>query len=232
MTELIYFTDCYRKEIDAEVTDSCDNRVILDRTIFYPEGGGQPSDRGTLDEFEVIKAEKKGDRVEHVLDGGTPEVGETVHCKLDWGRRYAHMKYHTAQHILSAIVLGGYGSKTTGNQIHSDRGRIDFDVSLGDKTSEVEEKVNSIIDDERSVSIYIMDRDEAVEKLDPQRTRIDLLPDSIKELRIVEIEDLDRTACAGTHVENTGELGRFTITDTKSKGKDRKRVEFTLTTNE
>ncbi|MFP4005212.1 MAG: alanyl-tRNA editing protein [Candidatus Hadarchaeia archaeon] len=228
MTELVYFDDCYRKKMEAEVSEVKQNRVVLDRTIFYPEGGGQPSDRGWIDESEVVKAEKKGKYVEHILDGDLPEEGSTVVCELDWNRRYAHMKYHTAQHILSAIVLEDYDGKTTGNQIHSDYSRIDFDVGLKEEVSDLERMVNSIIEDGIDVDIYVMGREKAIEELDPERTRIDLLPDSITELRIVEIEGIDKTACAGTHVRNTEELGEFTITDTANKGKDRKRVEFVL----
>lgn len=228
MTELIYFEDCYVREFDAEVVGVEDSQVVLDRTAFYPVGGGQPSDTGKIGGVGVEKAEKKGEEVYHILAGNPPEEGEKVHCTIDWERRYSHMKYHTAQHILSAIVLEDYGGKTTGNQVYADRARIDFDTSISDKIEEVEEKVNSIIGEGRKIEIYTMAREEAVEKLDPERTRIDLLPESIEELRIVEIEGLDKTACAGTHVNNTNELGDFEITETKSKGKGRKRVEFVL----
>lgn len=228
MTELIYFDDCYVKEFDAEVVESEEDRVVLDRTAFYPEGGGQPSDTGEMDGYRVRKVEKGGGKVEHVLGGGAPGPGSTVHCILDWERRYSHMRYHTAQHIISAIVLDDYGGATTGNQLYADRARIDFDVSISDRTEEVEEKVNSVIDEGRDVDIYTLSREEAMEELDPERTRIDLLPESIEELRIVDVEGLDRTACAGTHVKNTEELGEFEITGTESKGKGRKRVEFIL----
>ncbi len=228
MTELIYFEDCYVREFDAEVVEAENSRVILDRTAFYPEGGGQPSDTGKIDDARVKKVEKRNGEVHHILEGELPEEGETVHCAIDWERRYSHMKYHTAQHVLSAIVLEDYGDKTTGNQIHADRARIDFDTSISDEVADVEDKVNSIIEDGREIRIYTLSREEAVDELDPERTRINLLPDSIKELRIVEVEGLDKTACAGTHVKNTEELGEFEITNTKNKGKDRKRVEFVL----
>ncbi|OKY77994.1 MAG: Ser-tRNA(Ala) deacylase AlaX (editing enzyme) [Candidatus Methanohalarchaeum thermophilum] len=228
MTELIYFEDCYKKEFEAEVEETKNNKVILDKTAFYPEGGGQPSDKGVLDGSKVKKVIKKGNTVEHVVEDELPREGDKVKGKIDWDRRYQHMKYHTAQHILSAVVLQDYEGKTTGNQLYSDRARIDFDEDVTDKVSKIEDKVNSIIEDEREIKIYQMKREEALEELDPERTRIDLLPDSIKEIRIVEITDLDKTACAGTHVSKTSELGEFEIKGTESKGKGRKRIEFTL----
>ncbi len=229
LTGFIYFEDCYVREFDAVIVESFDDRVILDRSAFYPEGGGQPSDTGSMDGVRVVKAEKSGGDIVHVLDENNFEEGETVHCELDWDKRYAHMKYHTAQHVLSAIVLDEVRGRTTGNQVYEDRARIDFDTSISDKTEMVEKKVNDVIKDEREVDIYTMSRDEAVKKLDKERTRIDLLPDSIQELRIVEIENLDKTACAGTHVKNTKELGEFQIKNTINKGEERKRVEFELT---
>lgn len=228
MTELIYFEDSYTKEFDAKVKETKENRVILDKTAFYPQGGGQPSDTGKIEGIPVKMVEKKSGEVEHILGGKVPETEKTVHCVLNWNRRYSHMKYHTAQHILSAVVLDEYDAKTTGNQIHQDKARIDFDTNIFDEIEKIEEIVNSVINDRRNVKIYTMARNEAMEKLNPERTRIDLLPDSIKELRIVEIENLDKTACAGTHVKNTGELGKFKVTETKSKGKERKRIEFGL----
>ncbi len=231
MTELLYFEDCYMKEFEAKIVKVKNNRIILDRTAFYPEGGGQPSDTGTISEERVKKVEKKGDTVLHILENGEFGIGETVQCVIDWDRRYSHMKYHTAQHVLSAVVLDEYGGRTTGNQIHEDRGRIDFDVNLSDKISHVENRVNEIVDQGMDVNIYTMDREAAEEDLDPERTRLNLLPDSVRELRIVEIEGLDKTACAGTHVANTEEIGNFKVTDTLNEGKDRNRVEFVLGNN-
>ncbi|PTD94594.1 alanyl-tRNA editing protein [archaeon SCG-AAA382B04] len=228
MTELIYFNDCYQKEFDAEVKESKKDRVVLDRTAFYPKGGGQPSDTGQINGVRVEKARKKGKTVEHVLEENNLEEGQSVHGEIDWEKRYLHMKYHTAQHILSAIILEKYGGKTKGNQLYSDRARIDFDKDILNKKEEIEEEVNEIIQQARDVNIFTMQRERAVEELDSKRTRIDLLPDSIKELRIIEIENLDKTACAGTHVKNTEEIGNFKITQTINKGKDRNRIEFTL----
>lgn len=228
LTELLYFEDCYLKEFDATVVKASENYVVLDKTAFYPEGGGQPSDTGKIGDVRVTKVNKRGDSVKHIISGKPPSEGEVVHCVLDWGRRYSHMKYHTAQHILSAIVMDQYDGKTTGNQLYSNRARIDFDKNVLDKAKEIEQKVNSVIEEERDINIFLISREDAVKELDPKRTRINLLPDSIKELRIVEIEGIDKTACAGTHVGNTGELNEFKITDTVSKGKERKRIEFSL----
>ena len=234
MTELIYFADCYASEFDAKVGGLLDSKIELDRTAFYPEGGGQPTDTGRIGwsggESMVVKVRKEGGRVVHVLSGPVPHIGETVHGKIDWERRYAHMKYHTAQHLLSAHFLDRHGAVTTGNQIWSNRARIDFD--LPSLTPEIvaasAERVNGWIDASLPVHISMIPRSDAIHKLDPKRTRIDRLPPSVRTLRIVEVEGIDTVACAGTHVRDTSELGHLEITKTSSKGTGRKRIEFVL----
>jgi misacylated tRNA(Ala) deacylase len=235
MTELIHFTDCYAAEFDAVVVDLLDSAVVLDKTAFYPEGGGQPNDTGKLSwsggEVPVVKVRKEGGQVNHFVPGTLPTVGAKVHGSIDWDKRYAYMRYHTAQHLLSAHFLEEHGASTNGNQIWSNRARIDFD--LPSLTPEIvgsaEHRVRYLVEDALPVNISMVPRDEAIQRLDPKRTRIDRLPPSVKVLRIVEIEGIDIVACAGTHVKNTSELGLFTISKTTSKGTGRKRVEFTLT---
>jgi len=236
MAEMIHFTDCYASSFDASVVRVDGSAVELDRTAFYPEGGGQPCDRGRLTwsegEVPVSKVRKEGGRVVHTVVGSPPRPGELVRGEIDWDRRYSHMRYHTAQHLLSAHFLESHGAQTTGNQIGPDRARIDFDLPdlTRDMVDSAQGMVNWWIDRELPVQISMVPRDEAISMLDPRRTRIDRLPRSVKVLRVVEVQGVDTVACAGTHVKNTGELGVLRVTRTSSKGRGRKRVEFVLET--
>ncbi|PSQ18927.1 alanyl-tRNA editing protein [Halobacteriales archaeon QS_8_69_26] len=237
MTGALYLDDSDRRSFEATVERALDDRVALDRTCFYPEGGGQPADHGTLragdEEWHVTDVRKK-DVVYHTVDGDPPAEGTTVEGVLDWDRRYAHMRYHTAQHLLSALLLEEFDARTTGNQLYADRARIDveYDRFTDDDLRTVTERMNDLIDREMAVRWYEMDREVAERELDTDRTRIDLLPDSIRELRIVEIgpedDPYDRTACAGTHVANTAEIGRFEATGRETKGSDEERLSFVL----
>lgn len=233
MTDSRYLSETDAREFEATVERVVDDRVVLDSTLFYPEGGGQPHDEGRFvfddTETQVVDVQKK-DTIYHTVSGPTPSEGETIQGILDWDRRYAHMRYHTAQHLLSAVLLSEFDAETTGNQLYADRARIDvahdrFDTS---DLERIETLVNAYIQDGLAVTWEEMDRDSAEEVLDPARTRLHLLPDSITEVRIVEIDGVDRTACAGTHVSNTSEIGVFTITGRETKGSDEERVRFEL----
>ncbi len=234
MTQLIYFTDCYISRFDAEVVGLAGNRLILNRTAFYPEGGGQPSDTGTIRSprgtSKVVSCTKKGDDVHHFLEGPLPRAGDGVQGAIDWGRRYAHMRYHTAQHLLSAHFLDRYGAITLGNRICAERAEMDFDLAsfTPDMVDEAEARVKGWISEGFPVSIRLMPRHEAMQVLDSRRTRIDLLPKAVSVLRIVSVEGIDTVACAGTHVRNTSEIGSLHIVDTRSAGKDRTKLEFVL----
>jgi misacylated tRNA(Ala) deacylase len=234
MTDLIYFTDCYATEFDATVTLSDGCHCELDRTAFYPEGGGQPSDTGTLrwdsrDE-QVTRVYKSGSQVIHDLAGAAPGMGKEVKGSLDWERRYAYMRYHTAQHLLSAHFLERHGAQTTGNQISRRGARIDFDLPAltPEIVREAEEAITAWVAESIPVVIRMLPREMALRTLDASRTRIDRLPRSVRMLRIVEIEGVDTVACWGTHVRNTSEIGEFRIIKTASRGKGRKRIEFVL----
>lgn len=234
MTEERYLVESSATAFEATVERVHDDRVVLDTTLFYPTGGGQPHDEGVLifdgSESRVVDVQKK-DTIYHTLDGPVPEAGETVQGKLDWDRRYAHMRYHTAQHLLSAVLLDEFGAQTTGNQLYADRARIDcaYERFGQDDLDQIEASVNGLIEDERPVTWTVMDREQAEAELDPDRTRLDLLPDSITEVRIVTIQGVDRTACAGTHVSNTDEIGHFEIDGRETKGSEEERVRFVLT---
>lgn len=233
MTEAVYLDASSQRTFDATVERVTDDRVVLDRTCFYPTGGGQPNDTGVLaadgSTWSVVDVQKK-DTIYHTVDGEPPEPGTPVTGELDWDRRYGHMRYHTAQHLLSAVLLDEYGAETTGNQLHADRARIDcgYERFSPDELEAIEHRLNELVDEDRAVRWYELDRETAEAELDPERTRLDLLPSSITEVRIVEIEDFDRTACAGTHVASTGEIGRVTVAGRETKGAGEERLEFTL----
>ncbi|MFB6125616.1 MAG: alanyl-tRNA editing protein [Halanaeroarchaeum sp.] len=233
MTEASYLADSTARTFTGTVERVLDDRVVLDRTLFYPEGGGQPADTGVLrfdgQEVPVVDVQKR-DTIYHHVDGPTPGEGETVEGEIDWERRYAHMRYHTAQHLLSAVLLEEYDAQTTGNQLYDDRARIDvaYPRFTEDDFTDVEAAVQAHIDADRAVTWEEWDRETAEAELDPDRTRLDLLPDSITEVRIVEIAGIDRTACAGTHVSSTGDLGAFSITGRETKGSEEERLSFVL----
>lgn len=237
MTEQRYLADSSVATFEATVERALDDRVVLDRTHFYPEGGGQPADRGTLvgdgTTWQVTDVQKT-DTVYHTVADDLPAEGTTVTGELDWDRRWSHMRYHTAQHLLSAVLLDEFDAPTVGNQLYRDRARIDVERSRFTETdlADVAARMNELVEAGLAVDWYQLDREEAEETLDSERTRIDLLPDSITELRIVEIRDgddvFDRTACAGTHVRSTADIGTFEVTGRESRGSDAERLRFVL----
>jgi misacylated tRNA(Ala) deacylase len=237
MTEALYLARDPPRQFEATIERTLDDRVVLDRTGFYPEGGGQPADHGTLaadgETWPVTDVQKRDTVYHHVAD--PPAEGTVVTGAVDWERRTAHSRYHTAQHLLSAVLLDEYDAPTRGNQLYADRARIDVAHDRFDEPTltDLEARLNAHVDAGLDVSWYTMDRERAEADLDPERTRIDLLPDSITELRIVEIADedggvLDRTACAGTHVTSTADIGSLTIEGRETAGSGRERIRFTL----
>lgn len=236
MTELIYQTDSYVKSFSARVmgVDEEQRGVLLDRTAFYPGGGGQPHDEGTLTaggKTYRVSAVKKGNL--HVLEGDErPRVGTAVQCQLDWERRYRLMRTHTAMHILCGVVWRDYGASVTGGNMEPLQGRMDFEFERlqKDLVQEIEEKINAEVTAAREVRVKILPRDEAFAILDLIRTKINLLPEGITEVRTVEIVGLDLQADGGTHVANTREVGRIRIPEYKSKGGINKRIYIALET--
>lgn len=238
MTKRLWFDDCYIKNwktIVGQVEDD-GKQVVLKESAFYPEGGGQPTDKGFLrtrsSKFRVRRVEKKGEVIWHYLDEGGLTEGIGVEAELDWNRRYKHMRMHTAQHLLSAILLDDYGAATAGNQIHGEYSRIDFqpfDPTEGD-VEFIVDKFNGFVDEGRKVDKYIVDRDQVPKIVeDPKRLRLfNRLPDFVKRIRIVEIIGVDKDPCAGTHVNNTQEIGHIKIRKTLNKGKDTTRLVFEL----
>ena len=234
MTELLYTTDSYVKEFEARVIAHVDGGVVLDRTAFYPGGGGQPGDVGTLSAGAaewIVNAVKKVDgRPAHFIDGDLPPLDAVVVGRLDWPRRYALMRTHTALHILCGVVFRDYGAQVTGGNMDPLQGRMDFEFETmrQELVAAIEEAVNAEVAAARPVRVRILPRDEAFAIPDLIRTKINLLPAGIAEVRTVELVGLDLQADGGTHVANTGEVGRVRVVDYKSKGKINKRIYIEL----
>ena len=234
MTELLYQTDSALREFEALVTGVVDDGVVLDRTAFYPGGGGQPCDVGWLEaegeRWEVRKVGRKEGRVVHYLDREPPSVGASVVGFLDWDRRYALMRTHTAMHILCGVIWRDYGASVTGGNMEPLQGRMDFEFERMQRelVSEIEEKINVEVSAARPVHVRILPREEAFQIPDLIRTKINLLPPHIAQVRVVEIEGLDMQADGGTHVANTSEVGPMRIVDYKSKGRINKRLVVAL----
>ncbi|TET53984.1 MAG: alanyl-tRNA editing protein [Anaerolineales bacterium] len=234
MTELLYYEDRYLREFDATVEEVVGGGVVLDRTAFYPRGGGQPSDQGKLisvdGEWNVLKVKRSEGRIVHKLDADPPAAGTELIGALDWERRYALMRTHTAMHILCGVVWRDYGAAVTGGNMEPLQGRMDFEFEQlkAELVGEIEERINAEVAAARSVLVGVLPRQEAFEIPDLIRTKINLLPPEIQEVRIVEIEGLDLQADGGTHVENTSQVGPLRIVDYKSKGRINKRLVVAL----
>jgi misacylated tRNA(Ala) deacylase len=236
MTSLIYQTDAYLKEFSATITsvDAGTRAVVLDQTAFYPGGGGQPCDFGSLEVAGVIypveKVKKQGDDVLHFL-GGTdplpsPNAAAAARGTLDWVRRYQLMRTHTALHILCGTVFRDYGAKVTGGDMDPLKGRMDFEFEnmRGELVKAIETATNLEVQQGREIRVKILPRDEAFQIPDLIRTKINLLPEGIMQVRTVEIVGLDLQADGGTHVMNTSEVGKIKVVDYKSKGAINKRI--------
>ncbi|MGA9533126.1 MAG: alanyl-tRNA editing protein [Anaerolineales bacterium] len=238
MTDLLYFEDSYLKSFEATVVEADGSAVVLDRTAFYPGGGGQPADRGQLESdgqvWKVSRAKKDSGKLWHRLDGEAPAVGSMMRCELDWDRRYQLMRTHTAMHILCGVIWRDYQVSVTGGNMEPLHGRMDFEFTSMSKelAAEIEKKINVEVEAARSVRTDILPREEAFQIPDLIRTKINLLPKGIQEVRVVEIEGLDLQADGGTHVANTNEVGRIAIVDYKSKGAENKRLVVELESGE
>ena len=236
MTDLLFLTDSYLREFTATVIDAEqeNNAVLLDQTAFYPGGGGQPNDVGALtaDDWmaEIHKVKKQGAEVWHFVQGSLPASGAKVVGKIDWNRRYSLMRIHTALHILCGVIWRDYGASVTGGNMQPGRARMDFEFERMQKelVSEIEQRINKEVEAARPVKVAILPRQEAFQIPDLIRTKINLLPEGITEVRTVEIEGLDLQADGGTHVANTSEVGGIKIVDYKSKGRINKRLVIEL----
>jgi misacylated tRNA(Ala) deacylase len=237
-TELLYLTDSYLRDFRAKVVevDPEAHAVRLDRTAFYPAGGGQPADTGKLESpsasLPVISVKKQGADVLHVLpeDSTLPAIGDEIQASIDWDRRYRLMRTHTALHVLCGVVFRDFGALVTGGNMDIDKARMDFELEdlSPDRVSAIEQAANMEIRAGRELRIQILPREEAFQIPDLIRTKINLLPEGITEVRTVEIVGLDLQADGGTHVANTREVGGIKVIGTRSKGRINKRLEIVL----
>ena len=236
-TNLLYLKSmeaAYLREFDARVTKRGENYVVLDQTLFYPEGGGQEHDTGVLryaaGEARVLNVEKKG-IVKHIVDALPPEGADHVHGVIDWERRFANMRMHTAQHLVSGLAYDLFGGvRTVGNQLHPDRSRIDFRPAKFTESDlqQLESEANRILAARLAVDLKFESRSSLEQRVKPDRANLDLLPKQINELRVVEIGDVDACPCGGTHVRNLGEIGKVHILGKSNKGAETVRVEYEL----
>ena len=238
MTELLHMTDNYLREFDAGVISTGEGYAVLDKTAFYPLGGGQSSDIGTLTNetitLNVREVRKSDGEIRHYLDGGTFDPGTKVHGIIDWDFRYECMRFHTAQHVLSRYLQIHYGVETVGNMIKPGESRADytpldsFDEAM---KREVEAGVNEVLSQNLSVQIEFMKRAEAIAYLQQRgyQTRyLEMVPESVTDFRVLTIGDYDAASCAGTHVKNTSEIGQLRIGKSKNVGAGKQRIYFKL----
>lgn len=236
MTTKIYATDAYASTMVATVvrTDTDDNRVLLDKTVFYPGGGGQPHDVGSLaigdDRLAVTRVTADSDGVWHWLDGAPPSIGTSVDGALDWDRRLKLMRTHTALHALCGVIWNRYQSPVTGGNMQPGEGRLDFDLPnwTADEIPLVETALNEELARVRNIEVSFLPRDAA--DVDPSliRTKVNLLPKGLQEIRVIDIVGLDRQADGGTHVSDTGQVGRISIPKAENKGRGFRRIRIRL----
>ena len=234
--ELLYLTDAYLREFDATVVevDRDGGRVALDRTAFYYTGGGQPHDTGTLTSLRVTGVRKEGEHVWHTVepsDGAPlPSVGDVVHGEIDWVRRHQLMRTHTALHVLCGVIWNEYGKAVTGGNMEPLSARMDFEFDpLPTGFAEtIEKRVNEELAAGRPINIEFLDRPAALADPDLIRTKVNLIPETVQEIRVVDIVGLDKQADGGTHVRTTDEVGRIKVVKTESKGKANKRIRIEI----
>jgi misacylated tRNA(Ala) deacylase len=225
-TDLLFLRDAYLRSFTATVREVDSSRVQLDRTAFYATGGGQPHDVGTLGEATVIEVRKEGDAVWHTLEGSVPAVGAEIVGEIDWNRRHALMRTHTALHVLCGVIWHEYGKAVTGGNMEPLSARMDFefDPLPGGFGETIERRVNEELAADRPIAVSFLARGDALADEDLIRTKVNLIPESVPEIRVVDIVGLDKQADGGTHVRSTAEVGRIRVVKTESKGKANKRI--------
>jgi len=233
MTELIYLEDSYMKEFTAKVTKVDGNKIYLDITAFYPQGGGQPTDTGVLEcngeSYKITQVKKDENGIAHTVDKEGLKEGDEVLGKIDWERRYKIMRMHTAAHAISAALAAKYAVQITGNNLDTEKSRIDFNLETFDREAieQTIKELNEKIAQGADIKISYMPREEALK--DPALVKLaNVLPPAVKELRIVEIEGIDRQCDGGTHVKNAKEIGTIEIVSMDNKGKTNRRIYFTV----
>ena len=242
MTEQLYLADQELRMFTATVTaveaaedDGDGGRILLDQTAFYATGGGQPHDHGTLTidgvAHEITDVRKQGADIWHSIAGPLPAVGTEVTGEVDWERRHQLMRTHSAMHVLGGVIWNEHRVLCTGNNMEPLKGRIDYEFDpLPEGFAEaLEAAVNAEIAADRPIEVTFLPRETAVEDEDLIRTKVNMIPEAVKEIRVVDIVGLDKQADGGTHVRSTGEIGTFTVIKTESKGKGNKRIRWELT---
>lgn len=228
MTELLFLRDAYQRECTATVVDIRDNAVVLDKTIFYYTGGGQPHDTGVLGGNLVVDVRKDGDAVLHYLMEGAvlPQVGDIVESSIDWERRHQLMRTHTAMHVLCGVIWNEWKVPVTGGNMEPLSARMDFELpEVPDGfLQRVEQLVNEAVDADYPIEVSFLPRDTAVEDEDLIRTKVSLIPANVKEIRVVDIVGLDKQADGGTHVASTTEVGAVRVVKMENKGKGFRRL--------
>ncbi|MBT3985145.1 alanyl-tRNA editing protein [archaeon] len=226
-----YLEDCYKKEFESEIIEVKDKFIVLKETLFYPKSGGQPNDTGKLNDYNVVFVGKFNNQISHEVDKEGLKVGNKVKGTIDWDRRYKLMRSHTAAHIVSNVIHKETGALITGNQLELNKIRIDFSLEEfnKEKFEEYINKANQVMKEGRNVSSMIVSKEEATNILGERFSMLAKgLPESIKEIRIIEIEGFAKEACGGTHVKNTSEVGEMKLLKVENKGKNNRRVYFTL----
>ncbi|MFX0077397.1 MAG: alanyl-tRNA editing protein AlaXM [Candidatus Hermodarchaeota archaeon] len=234
MTEALYMKDSYLKKWEAKVVSVKDDKyIVLDKTAFYPKGGGQPWDEGTIskgsEKFKVIYVGKFSGEISHEVDKSGLKEGDIISCEIDWERRYTYMRYHTACHLVSNVLYRRADAKITGNQIELDKSRMDFSMEnySPEKLQAFVKESNEIIKQNLPITIETMSRAEVLEE--PELARLAVgLPKNLQEFRIVKIGDIDKQVDGGTHVNNLSEIGEIEMTKTVNKGKNNRRLYFIL----
>ena len=234
MTDILCYNDSYLQDFEAIVTDVVGTGIVLGKTVFYPGGGGQPCDTGTIKwdggSTEISKVSRVDGKLVHKVEDSMPDVGESITGVIDWDKRYQLMRTHTALHILCGVVWRDYAAQVTGGNMTPLQARMDFELSEMSSgfASEIENRVNQEVQAERDIKVFNLSREEAFKIPDLIRMKINKLPDSISEVRIVDISGLDLQADGGTHVHNTREVGNIRVIGHESKGRINKRLRIAV----
>jgi len=234
VTEELFSTDAYARTCSATVAEVTESGLVLDRTVFYARGGGQPGDTGVIrwdrGGVSVTDTVKRDGHVLHLLEGEPPPVGASVEAEIDWERRHTLMRTHTALHALSAVIFRDHDTKVTGGNMEPGIARMDFELEAIDAefAKRVEEVLNAELAADRPVRVSFLPRAEALLDPDLIRTKVNLIPESVDPIRVIEIEGLDKQADGGTHVRSTAEVGAVRVAKTENKGKAFKRMRIEL----
>jgi len=239
-TEMLYMHDNYIRSFAPTITATGEDYVVFNETAFYPEGGGQECDIGTMSydktTMNITKVKRDSGEVRHYFSDAEnlPEVGKVVSCELDWERRLIHMRYHTAIHILSTYMKEKFGADVVGNNISTRNGRADFNIVealTNEQLKSIEEGVNATIAENLPVHLNFMPREEAKTFLEDkgyQTEYFEMVPKSVKTFRVISVGDYDHASCAGTHVVNTSEIGKILVVKRRSMGKGKERITLAL----